>query len=1264
MPFLNQGSSVECDQKKDTDDLSPQSRSLGHLPSEHRHSPLFAAHNAQLVERCVLVSKQHDGYGLTVSGDHPVFVNTVKPDGAAFRAGVRQGDRILKVNGMPVSSSNHQEVVRMISGGHNVALTVLGRPPLPTSFAMPLSLSHFTKKTTEDLNNQPQYIVHRRDRSDSKSAVSLNQIIEPIFEEQDDDENYQQKHIFMKELIQMLRREKNNLECLQENPNLQGSSKLERACQKISHLQLQLKNIDPSFGFQEENLGNAFPPNINNNNSSVDQQLPSSVKSWVDSGGMHYVQAIADVVPMGESDDEEEDLGVIEDSGPFSNLLDLKSKPAHLAVFISYLLNNSNPSSLLFYLISDSYQSTSSTKELRRFAYEIFSTFLIPSAPLQIDISQPLIQQIDKVLRAAAANNSSQDIDHLKKLFLPARTRAVGEINELLADFRQKRQLGVGVDPNLLETIARADHNTELKIAEQLLFHILEGLLHSAGISNNTADCFENCEPRTLALIMSIATIIKVVLNLKFNNSSWEKLIEKCPTFMTTQKSVSMLSKMKPKRTIQIKDHQFSLNPVNLTVHCYQCRDAIWGSTLRRIFAAIAMFWCISSVLLNYSGKTSKITTSSTSLHQVGLPSSSTLPHYSNLQHNQQQPIHYRSNNRISDSCSVGGSEQHHVIAGHGHHPRPSHSSASLTPPMHRAHAVLGAGGIGTQMKTGSRGSRLDDDDASDALIDHHMQDPPAGATKATNQHNSNTMCSSPASSTSMLPPPVFTHKFDRIAEPPPPPPAGPVSSPGEGPPMSPPPPVPTQSLNMASVSAVVAVEHNVKSMSSDSGIGTDVIIMSDGKAKAVSRAHSMKTEQSTATASPQIRRNGRGVCSLGAADVTTTLGAGTSLSTGGEQVRNYHSSSTLTVGRNSDASSSSAVDLSGMTNVVTMTPSFGGGSDCNLTQRSTTTNFMAQSPALIRAIELSGGFGSVAGSSSGPSSINEEEHRLLMERVERTVIVDGDSDLEVETEVPSLESLVSWEVLRHLKPKEKKRQEVINELFHTERTHVRNLKILYQVFYRPLVVQQLVPAELIKLLFGNIDDLLEVHLEMHRKMKLAREMWRREGASEGLYGDIGELLEGMFDGPSGERLKKATALFCQNQQHALDTLRARYNRAKDDPLSSFLVEAELEMQRLVKYPLLLETIAKYTKEPSDELNKLLNSVHCAKKILSAVNSAKRNAENLRRLDDIQKRLDFSPDKSGSGINSGASFFQKFDFRQHRLIYEGPLTWRQSRGKQ
>uniref|UniRef100_A0A1I8BTN5 PH domain-containing protein n=1 Tax=Meloidogyne hapla TaxID=6305 RepID=A0A1I8BTN5_MELHA len=96
-------------------------------------------------------------------------------------------------------------------------------------------------------------------------------------------------------------------------------------------------------------------------------------------------------------------------------------------------------------------------------------------------------------------------------------------------------------------------------------------------------------------------------------------------------------------------------------------------------------------------------------------------------------------------------------------------------------------------------------------------------------------------------------------------------------------------------------------------------------------------------------------------------------------------------------------------------------------------------------------------------------------------------------------------------------------------------------------------------------------------------------------------------------------------------------------------------MQRLVKYPLLLETIAKYTREGSEELQQLLHGIERAKRILSVVNSDKRNAENEKRMEELQQRLDFT--------GCEKSFFQRFDFRAHKLIYDGHLQWRQARGK-
>lgn len=192
----------------------------------------------------------------------------------------------------------------------------------------------------------------------------------------------------------------------------------------------------------------------------------------------------------------------------------------------------------LFYLITDAYQTSNNSKELRRFAYEIFSTFLIPNAPLQVvDISQPLIQNIDKVLRFPPG--SADQLDQLKKLFIPARTRAVGQINHLLDEFKSARarlnviqqvSLGLGVDLTPFEFInsmsgtsggratstPKHDHSSEIRLAEQILFRTLESLLQVAGVTNvsELADSgsavASAVEPQTLALIMAVASVIKV----------------------------------------------------------------------------------------------------------------------------------------------------------------------------------------------------------------------------------------------------------------------------------------------------------------------------------------------------------------------------------------------------------------------------------------------------------------------------------------------------------------------------------------------------------------------------------------------------------------------------------------------------------------------------------------------------------------------------------------------------------------------------------
>ena len=65
------------------------------------------------------MSRDEYGYGLTLSGDQPVFVQTVRQGGAADRAGVRENDVIVKVNGQNVTEASHSDVVELIQGRTN-----------------------------------------------------------------------------------------------------------------------------------------------------------------------------------------------------------------------------------------------------------------------------------------------------------------------------------------------------------------------------------------------------------------------------------------------------------------------------------------------------------------------------------------------------------------------------------------------------------------------------------------------------------------------------------------------------------------------------------------------------------------------------------------------------------------------------------------------------------------------------------------------------------------------------------------------------------------------------------------------------------------------------------------------------------------------------------------------------------------------------------------------------------------------------------------
>uniref|UniRef100_A0A0K0CYM2 SDA1 domain-containing protein n=1 Tax=Angiostrongylus cantonensis TaxID=6313 RepID=A0A0K0CYM2_ANGCA len=108
---------------------------------------------------------------------------------------------------------------------------------------------------------------------------------------------------------------------------------------------------------------------------------------------------------------------------------------------------------------------------------------------------------------------------------------------------------------------------------------------------------------------------------------------------------------------------------------------------------------------------------------------------------------------------------------------------------------------------------------------------------------------------------------------------------------------------------------------------------------------------------------------------------------------------------------------------------------------------------------------------------------KMVVLEMEGTGALESDSDIEMKTEAPRLDQLVGFDVVQHMEPKERKRQEAIKE-----RTHVRNLKVLSGLFHKPMSWNNVASPDLRQLLFANLDEVIATHVGMSRQMRQAVE--------------------------------------------------------------------------------------------------------------------------------------------------------------------------------
>ncbi|XP_071175585.1 rho guanine nucleotide exchange factor 11-like isoform X34 [Mytilus edulis] len=1002
--------------------------------------------NGGYIQRCVIIQRDDKGYGLTVRGDNPVYVESVKADGAAARAGVQQGDRIVKVNGTLVTNSNHIDVVKLIKSGSFVALTLLNKPA--------------SGGGAVQASDQPPGGVTRRvtaplpvdDRKSKELALSKLSELKRYYD-------------LALEDLQQIKKEYNR------NPSAKLGSQIvdkEKTVKKLEEqLKVQHSDSAPELGQLDPQPVSSWPTTIldGGNTSESPTISPSSSPTPIHARNLTIQSEDNDSVSSGTTKDSgydectqagslggsgkaQQDIIAMEDdefsdeepsgtymerrkssnsnashfltrlqnlevnNGAFSSLKLLESRPPHLAVFLNYVMTQSeDPSSLLFYIVSGYYRTTPGTcKELKKWAFEIYSTFLVAAgSPLKLNVDESISVEIDNVL---VYRNDKEDI--LRRVFDHARASVQTELQNMLHEFCSKKEIGFGNMYGIHELKDIMKKNEEIAVVEKYVMPHLDRCFKGDGGEDTIKS------ERELAMGWALNTFLRNV-GVNRHNSSMDRV----QSFIAKDKRLLKIGQQKKK----VQQHQFQLQHYYKVEKCIHCDKVIWG-------VGYQAYQCQTCDL---------------SVHKACI-------------------------DELDEPCRKqrGKSKFRNF--------RPT-STAAYPPPADKTDTLSPSPNQNTSFNI----------------------EPPNDEDKP--EHSVNRL----------------VQNFEDLQ-------GDKRRSPGLEP-----------------------TEPQKK--------GSDL-----------GRSESMKSRGDSKGDRPARRAK-------------------------------------------------SDVDV-----------------DENLTR---VLNSGSSSTSSLKSAE-------------SPSNSVEAVNNIPQS-------VENDSDFEVESELPPLKEVLSEEVYRKLKPKERKRQEVINELFYTEKTHVKNLKILEMLFYKPMINDN-VNENLTKALFPNIEDILKLHTSLNDEMK-------RKRKENPVVGDVADILVKRFDAEEGEAFRNGCAIYCRNQSHALESLRSR--QKKDSRLSSFLAAAEssnlmrrlqlkdlipTQMMRLTKYPLLIESLMKYTSAQSEEHTKLERALQCSKHILEYVNQAVKEYENHYKLEHLQRKVE----KKLDGLSTDEFDYKKMkelDLTKHKLVYDGVLTW-------
>ncbi|KAI8647226.1 hypothetical protein BD408DRAFT_479346 [Parasitella parasitica] len=192
-------------------------------------------------------------------------------------------------------------------------------------------------------------------------------------------------------------------------------------------------------------------------------------------------------------------------------------------------------------------------------------------------------------------------------------------------------------------------------------------------------------------------------------------------------------------------------------------------------------------------------------------------------------------------------------------------------------------------------------------------------------------------------------------------------------------------------------------------------------------------------------------------------------------------------------------------------------------------------------------------------------------------------------------------------------RDKVVLELLETERKYVQDMEIL-QNYMRELQTQKIVSADTVHYLFGNLNALVD----FQRRFLIQLEEIAEKSPEEQRIGQLFLTAEEAFS---------VYEPYCANYYSAQDLVVQETPRLQKlaeiiNPiyeLPSMLIKP---VQRICKYPLLLQELVKSTDKTWPHYQETQASVDAIKRVTEKVNETQRQHENVQAVQELKKRLD------------------------------------------